>query len=138
MKVKKKHLRGEEGFTLIEIIAVLIVLGVLAAVAVPKYMDLQGDAKEKAATGQVAELKGTLQTAWAKKFMADGSNPAASAVVTESGFTSVTAEDIGSAPDIWNVELTASSTSVVNIEVNNRNSDTGYNATGTWIRPETE
>jgi prepilin-type N-terminal cleavage/methylation domain-containing protein len=35
---------GQKGFTLIEIIAVLVILGMLAAVAVPKYLSLQQSA----------------------------------------------------------------------------------------------
>ncbi|MFW5930196.1 MAG: prepilin-type N-terminal cleavage/methylation domain-containing protein, partial [Desulfosalsimonas sp.] len=47
----KKILSNQQGFTLIEIIAVLIIIGILAAVAVPKYFDLTGDAKDKAIAG---------------------------------------------------------------------------------------
>ena len=51
---KKRILRNQKGFTLIEIIAVLIILGVLAAVAVPKFIDLTNEAKQKALDGAIA------------------------------------------------------------------------------------
>jgi MSHA pilin protein MshA len=41
----------QRGFTLIELVVVIIILGVLAAVAVPRFTDLSGDARTAAAKG---------------------------------------------------------------------------------------
>ena len=57
MKRKQLLKNNEEGFTLIEIIAVLVIMGILAAVAVPKFFDLQTRAREKAVFTAVSELK---------------------------------------------------------------------------------
>ncbi len=68
-------LRSQKGFTLIEIIAVLVILGILAAVAVPKYLDLTGEARRMAAMGAIAEVKGRLSQAQAKYMLANGVAP---------------------------------------------------------------
>jgi len=60
MKRQKNLLKNQKGFTLIEIIAVLVILGILSAVAVPKYMDLQNQSRIKAADGAIAEVKSRL------------------------------------------------------------------------------
>jgi prepilin-type N-terminal cleavage/methylation domain-containing protein len=57
MGVLKK--RDQKGFTLIEIIAVLVILGILAAVAIPKYFDMQKVARQKAIDGALAALQST-------------------------------------------------------------------------------
>ena len=74
-------IRNEKGFTLIEIIAVLVILGILAAVAVPKYLDMMNEARIKAAQGAIAEVKGRLSSSQAKYMMANSGAAPTSAVL---------------------------------------------------------
>ena len=60
----QKLLRNQKGFTLVEIIAVLIMLSVLAAIAVPKYIDLEQNAKQNSFDGAIAELNGREALVW--------------------------------------------------------------------------
>jgi MSHA pilin protein MshA len=55
MNMKIEKLR-QKGFTLIELIITIVIIGVLAAVAIPKFLDLSNDAEKGVAAGVAAAL----------------------------------------------------------------------------------
>ncbi len=49
--------KNEKGFTLIELVIIIVVLGILAAVAVPAYVNLQTQAQTAACSGATGALQ---------------------------------------------------------------------------------
>lgn len=61
--------KKQMGFTLIEIVMVLVLLGILSAVAVPKYFDLRDQAAQKTAEAAVAEIQARVNAVFAKELL---------------------------------------------------------------------
>lgn len=60
-------MRNEKGFTLIEIVMVIILLGILAAVAIPRFIDMSAEAKKSATKGVLGGVRGGIAIEYANK-----------------------------------------------------------------------
>lgn len=68
----------QSGFTLIELVMVIVILGVLAVAALPKFVDLKGDAQQAAVDG----VAGSLSSAASINYAARQANIANGVAIT--------------------------------------------------------
>jgi prepilin-type N-terminal cleavage/methylation domain-containing protein len=68
-----RYLRNQ-GFTLVELVMVIVILGILAAVAIPTFVNLQTDAKEAACKGALGGLRSAIGIWYAKTAASGGAS----------------------------------------------------------------
>ena len=60
----RKH--SQSGFTLIELVIVIVILGILAAVAIPKYEDMREQARVATLKGQLGSIRSAIAIQYAR------------------------------------------------------------------------
>ena len=63
-------MKKSSGFTLIELVVVIVILGILAATAAPKFMDLQKDTRISALNGLMGAMKSASSMVYSKAILA--------------------------------------------------------------------
>lgn len=82
-------MKKQSGFTLIELVIVIIILGILAVTAAPKFLNLQDDAKKSAAQGVQAALSSAANLVYSKAALNGQEKASAAGGTALTGMTGV-------------------------------------------------
>ena len=128
MEKKKKLLRNENDFTLLEIIAILILLAALAAAVIPKYFDMQEEARQKSAEGAIAEMKVRLINEYGEYLLENNGNKPSTASVISDEVSTDLGEDYTVALSASDMVVTITVSAVEGVALTS-------NVRDTWVVP---
>lgn len=80
------RLEGEEGFTLVELMIVLLTMGILLTIAVPSYLSFKDNADKTAAKQRVVQLQKAATAYRDDNFPKSQNDPDQSTSITDNGF----------------------------------------------------
>jgi prepilin-type N-terminal cleavage/methylation domain-containing protein len=110
MKLKNGR-TNQKGFTLIEVIAVLVILAIMAAVAIPRYLNMQQQAANDAASGACAAAASNVTMVYSNMLLNGTSSITGSSLATALSTTSY--QNLGD----WTATYTAMANTTVGIAV---------------------
>lgn len=107
-------MKRNAGFTLIELVIVIVILGILAVTAAPKFLNLQGDARESTLKGMKAAMESGASMVYSKAVIAGKETTPSSTVSNGSstiaivyGYPAATSAGIGAVLDFSTTDWTA-------------------------------
>lgn len=118
---------AQKGFTLIELMIVVAIIGILAAIAIPQYQDYISRAQVTRMVGELSSLKTAVEERMSRN---DGTNVIADLGYTTSNLTTDAAATMDTAAGT--AAITATLNDDVSANVNGATVNIGRTATGTW------
>lgn len=91
-------MKKQSGFTLIELVVVMVILGILAAVALPKFFNMTGQARVAKMNGAVGAVQSSITLAHAKWLAAGAPTTAGTTIAFEGGTLDVATDMVNGYP----------------------------------------